>query len=171
MMTNRSLKFFLPILLFLLFIGDLQVSTLLTNLTPFHVSVACFQTIILLMIFPQIVSSQFSIILGLYMGFVYDIYYYNALGIAICLMPFVAYLAYYFFESIQFNRVSATTVTVVLIFIFEMVSYLLARLFQLTNLSIFIFTFNHLFFTLLFNGVLIFVLFPLLNKFINTLNK
>ncbi|KXT77267.1 hypothetical protein STRDD13_01643 [Streptococcus sp. DD13] len=62
------------------------------------------------------------------------------------------------------------TVFIVLIFLFEIVSYGLARLFGLTNLSVILFSINHLIPTLLFNMILILFLYPLIKRGLNRLN-
>ncbi|WP_067103778.1 rod shape-determining protein MreD [Streptococcus sp. DD13] len=169
-MNKRYIRLSSLIFLFLLFIGDLQISTLLSNILPFFLSISCFQTILFLLVYSQIDSSVYTFFLSIFIGFVYDIYFYNALGIAVCLFPFLTYLIYYFFQAIRYTRLSMLTVFIVLIFLFEIVSYGLARLFGLTNLSVILFSINHLIPTLLFNMILILFLYPLIKRGLNRLN-
>ncbi|HFH9838277.1 TPA: rod shape-determining protein MreD [Streptococcus suis] len=95
------------------------------------------------------------------LGIVYDIYYLNILGISTTLFPLIIYMVYYFTTNVHLNRWTSLMILGVMIFGFEFTSFVLARLFQLTNLSMFIFVVYKLLPSLLYNLFILLIFYPL----------
>ncbi len=170
-MMKRYSTYLAPFCLFLAFVIDGQISTLLSNWGPERITITCHLLLILAIYFTPYLSSFYHIFLFLMLGIIYDIYYLGGLGIATTLYPLMIYLMYYFYQAVPFNRVINFVVLMVLIFGFEFASFLLARLFQLTNLSMFIFVFYNLLPGLLFNSAFLILLQPLMERSFGIINK
>ncbi len=169
----RYTKFDLIILpvLFLLLLVDGQLSTLLTNFIPGVFSVSTYLLFIGGLYFAHRVSLPYSLLTFVLLGLVYDLYYLKLVGLATTIFPLLVIILYFFFRGVDNNRWTNVIVLLVLIFHLELVSYLFARLFQLTNLSVFIFVFYNLLPTLVVNFLLFVVLQPLFDSIFRITNK
>ncbi len=85
------------------------------------------------------VSLGFSLFIFTLLGLVYDISYLNLIGIATTTLPLVLYCIYFFFQGAVSKRGINILILLVAIFQFEFISYSFARIFHITNLSVFIF--------------------------------
>ncbi|HFI0257123.1 TPA: rod shape-determining protein MreD [Streptococcus suis] len=150
-----------PIVLFTVFLLDAQISTLLSNLAPSTVSITSYLLLIVGMYIIDKINLTYTIILFSMLGIVYDIYYLNILGLSTTLFPLIIYMVYYFTTNVHLNRWTSLMILGVMIFGFEFTSFVLARLFQLTNLSMFIFVVYKLLPSLLYNLFILLIFYPL----------
>ncbi|HFU4204178.1 TPA: rod shape-determining protein MreD [Streptococcus suis] len=150
-----------PIVLFTVFLLDAQISTLLSNLAPSTVSITSHLLLIVGMYIIDKINLTYTIILFSMLGIVYDIYYLNILGLSTTLFPLIIYMVYYFTTNVHLNRWTSLMILGVMIFGFEFTSFVLARLFQLTNLSMFIFVVYKLLPSLLYNLFILLIFYPL----------
>ena len=170
-MKKEYLTYLAPVMTFLAFLLDGQLSTLLINWLPGSILVSSHILLIVAIFLSFQLSIVYSISLYTVLGFIYDLYYLGVLGIAITLMPLSVYLIYYFYQNLPFRAVTNQVILLVILFVFEFAAFLLARLFSLTNLSMFIFVFYDLMPTLVFNAGLLLFLHPLLKSCFGITNK
>ena len=156
---------------FLAFLLDGQLSTLLINWLPGSILVSSHILLIVAIFLSFQLSIVYSVSLFAVMGLLYDLYYFGVLGIAVTLLPLAVYLIYYFYQNLPFRAVTNQVILLVILFVFEFAAFLLARLFSLTNLSMFIFVFYDLMPTLVFNAFLLLLLHPLLKSCFGITNK
>ncbi|MER0123975.1 rod shape-determining protein MreD [Streptococcus sp. ZJ93] len=168
---KKYIFYFLPFLLLFAFLLDAQLSTLLTNLAPKAVSISSHLLLIVGIFASFYVMVTPMMVLFVVLGFVYDIYYFNIIGLSTALLPLTVYLVYYVYQSLAFKRVTNYILLLVMVFTFEFGTFLLARLFQLTNLSMFIFVFYNLVPSLVFNTFLLVMIHPLMEKLFGITNK
>lgn len=160
-MKYNTLRFLALPILFLFFLLDGQLSTLFTNLSFVTVSISTHLLLLVGLYFIDIIALPSSLLLFALLGIIYDQYYLNVLGIATTIFPLSFLVVYFFYKSFQRNWLFDLLVFLVMVFYFEFASYLFARIFHLTNLSVFIFTFYKLVPSLLINLTLFAVLRPL----------
>ncbi|MBY5035126.1 rod shape-determining protein MreD [Streptococcus gallolyticus] len=170
-MNKKYLFYLSPVFLLLSFLIDGQVSTLVTNWLPGAMTVSCHIIFILSIFYSIDMPLRWQLILFTLLGALYDLYYLNILGIGLTIMPLMVYLIYYFYQQLKFNSLSNITILLVVLFGFEFGSFLLGRLFQLTNLSMYMFVFYNLAPTLLFNCLILVVVQPFFKKIFRITNK
>lgn len=170
-MNRKTVLYLAPFITLLFFLLDGQLSTLLTNWAPGAISIASYSLFIVGIFCSVYLPLSYSMILFTILGSLYDWYNLNLLGIAITLFPLVIYLIYYFYQNLPINLLTNWIVLLVVIFLFEFGSFVLARIFQITNLSVFIFTFYNLAPTLLFNSFMLIMLHPIFKRWFNIMNK
>lgn len=161
---KKTFPYIAPILFVLTFLIDAQLSTLFSNWAPGQVSIVSHLLLVVGMLSSFYVPLYYQLFLFVLLGVVYDVYYLSVLGIATTLFPLVIYLAYYFYNSVRFRWLTNVLLLLVLLFTVEFAGFLLARFFQLTNLSVFIFVFYKLFPTLVWNILFLSMMSPLLQK-------
>lgn len=170
-MTKKYLSFFAPFLVLLAFLLDGQLSTLFTNLAPAGVTISSYLVLIVAIFLSMYLNVGFSLLLYFLIGMCYDLYYLGIIGLGTTLYPLVVYLIYYFYQNLSFKRVTNLIILMVILFGFDVLSFLFARLFHLTNLSLFIFSFYDLVPTLVYNLLLLLLLSPLLERLFGITNK
>lgn len=170
-MTKKYISYFAPLILFAAFLIDGQLSTLLINWAPDRVIIASHLLLMAGIFLTQYLPVSYMIVLFTLLGLSYDLYYLGVLGIATTLFPLMAYIVYYFHQELGFKRITNLILLLVLVFGFEFTSFLFARLFHMTNLSMFIFVFYNLVPTLVFNFLLLLIFQPLLERFFGITNK
>ncbi|WP_394405813.1 rod shape-determining protein MreD [Streptococcus sp. 20-1249] len=170
-MNKKYLFYLSPVFVLLSFLIDGQVSTLVTNWLPGAMTVSCHIIFILSIFYSIDMPLRWQLILFTLLGALYDLYYLNILGIGLTIMPLMVYLIYYFYQQLKFNSLSNITILLVVLFGFEFGSFLLGRLFQLTNLSMYMFVFYNLAPTLLFNCLILVVVQPFFKKIFRITNK
>lgn len=171
MMNTKQITYLAPLIVLIAFLFDGQLSTLLINWSPVPISISSHILLIIAIFLSFHLPLFYSLSLFALIGLVYDLYYLGVLGIAITLMPLSVYLIYYFYQNLGFKTITNHIILLVILFVFEFVAFLLARLFFLTNLSMFIFVFNDLVPTLIFNSFLLLLLQPLLKQLFGITNK
>ena len=171
MIKKQYLTYLAPLIVLLVFLMDGQLSTLMTNWSPGPISISSHMVLMVGIFLSFHFPLLYSISIFAVLGFIYDLYYLGVLGIAITLMPLSVYLIYYFYQNLPFRAVTNQVILLVILFVFEFAAFLLARLFSLTNLSMFIFVFYDLMPTLVFNAFLLLLLHPLLKSCFGITNK
>ncbi|MBS8068982.1 rod shape-determining protein MreD [Streptococcus suis] len=170
-MRNKMIEIFMFPILFFILLLDGQISTLVTNWSVGLFTISSHLVLMLAIFYANYVSLGFSLFIFTLLGLVYDIGYLNLIGIATTTLPLVLYCIYFFFQGAVSKRGINILILLVAIFQFEFISYSFARIFHITNLSVFIFVFNKLLPSLLFNLVLFFVLQPLFERLFGITNK
>ena len=118
---------------------DAHISQLLGSFFP-HVHLAS-HFLFLFLLFETIeVSEYFYLVYCFVIGLVYDVYFFHLIGIATLLLILLGALLHKLNSVILLNRWTRMLAMIVLTFLFEMGSYLLALMVGLTvdNMSIFI---------------------------------
>ena len=118
---------------------DAHISQLLGSFFP-HVQLAS-HFLFLFLLFETIeVSEYFYLVYCFVIGLVYDVYFFHLIGIATLLFILLGALLHKLNSVILLNRWTRMLAMIVLTFLFEMGSYLLALMVGLTvdNMSIFI---------------------------------
>lgn len=155
----------------LLFVLDGQLSALLSHYLPGNLVMKSYFLFMLAIFLVAYVKIGFLLPLFLLLGVLYDSYFLQFLGLGLSLFPLAIFLMYHFYTDVAFPHTIRTLILVVSIFSIEFVSYILARLFHVTSLSLFIFLANQLLPTLLLN-VFCFLLFhPLFDRLVGNINK
>lgn len=168
---KKYIVYLLPVFMFFIFLLDAQFSTLLTNLAPQVVSISSHLLLMLAIFASRRITVAPMMILSVMIGFLYDIYYLGVLGLSTTLLPLVIYIVYYIYQNLAFKRITNHILLFVMLFTFEFGTFVLARIFQLTNLSMFIFVVYNLLPTLVFNMLLFMILSPLLESLFAITNK
>ncbi|HFI0791386.1 TPA: rod shape-determining protein MreD [Streptococcus suis] len=170
-MNKKLVTFLMLLLLFFSFILDGQISTLVTNWSIGLFAFSSFTLFMLAIFFVNLVSLRISLIFFSLLGFFYDVSYFGLIGIGTTIFPIVIFSMYFFFQGIKRNLFVDLIILIISIFQFELISFLFARIFHMTNLSFFIFVFNKLLPTMLFNFLLFIILYPMLKSFFEITNK
>lgn len=168
---KKYLTYLAPLILFVAFVVDAHLSTLLTNFAPGTIFISSHLLLIVAIYVVEYLKLPYSIILFTSLGIIYDVYYFGVLGISTTLLPLIAYLIYYFSIHIHLNRWTNLMMLVVMVFGFEFAGFILARLFQLTNLSMFIFVFYNAMPSLLFNVLFLITFQPILERIFQITDK
>lgn len=163
-MVRQYFRYMAPFVLFIAFLLDGQLSTLLTNWFPERAAVTCHLLLLAGIFLVRSLPLSYGMVSFTLFGLLYDVYYLGIIGLATTLYPLMFYFIYYFYQSLPLKRITNLIVFTVLVFTFEFLSFLLARLFQMTNLSMFIFVFYNLLPSLLFNFFFLLLFQPLLEK-------
>ncbi|HFU4460493.1 TPA: rod shape-determining protein MreD [Streptococcus suis] len=170
-MHNRVLEFFrFPVLFFILLI-DGQVSTFLSNMSVGLFAISSHILLMFAIFYANYVSLSISLVIFALLGLVYDVVYLGFIGMAATTLPLVIFCIYFYFQGVGSKRLINLLILLVSIFQFEFTSYLFARVFQMTNLSVFIFVFNKLLPSLLFNLILFLLIQPVLERIFGITNK
>lgn len=170
-MRNRVVEFFMFPVLFLVLLIDGQVSTLFSNMSVGLFAISSHILLMLAIFYANYVSLPISLVLFALLGLIYDVSYLSLVGIATTTFPLVIFCIYFYFQGIESKRTINLLILLVSIFQFEFISYLFARVFQMTNLSVFIFVFNKLLPSLLFNLILFLLIQPILERIFGITNK
>ncbi|MCP1640370.1 rod shape-determining protein MreD [Streptococcus gallinaceus] len=170
-MNKKYLLYLSPLIFLIAFLIDGQLSTLITNWLPGAMTVSSHILFILSIFYSVDMTLRGQLIIMTALGALYDIYYLNVLGIGLTILPLMVYLIYYFYQQLKFNVLSNITILLVVLFGFEFGSFLLGRLFHLTNLSMYMFVFYNLAPTLLFNCLTLVALQPFFKKIFGITNK
>ncbi|HEM3725694.1 TPA: rod shape-determining protein MreD [Streptococcus suis] len=170
-MRNRVLEFFMFPILFFILMMDGQVSTLLSNISVGLFAISSHILLMLAIFYANYVPLSISLVVFALLGLVYDVVYLGFIGMATTTLPLVIFCIYFYFQGVGSKRTINLLILLVSIFQFEFISYLFARVFQMTNLSVFIFVFNKLLPSLLFNLILFLLIQPMLERIFGITNK
>ncbi|HFI0795175.1 TPA: rod shape-determining protein MreD [Streptococcus suis] len=160
-MYIRKNSFMSVLIVFFLFLLDSQLSTLLMNLSPAFTSISIHLVFIYALHRINRDSFQLLFITYIFLGFLYDIYYFNFIGFATSLFPMTILLIYFFNRNVYFVGLTRLLSFLVVLFLLEIFSFLIASLFNMTNVSVSIFVFYNLLPSLICNLLLFFLTFPL----------
>lgn len=170
-MLRKSINYLAPLLLLIAFSLDGQLTTLLINLSPGVISISSHLLLMVGIFCSFYLPLSYSLFLFAMLGFFYDIYYIDVIGMGVTLFPLVIYLVYYFYQYLKMRRVTNLIILIVVIFVLKFSMFLLARLFHISNLSMFLFVFYDLAPSLVFNSILLFLLHPMLEALFGFTNK
>lgn len=170
-MVKKYISYFAPLIVLMAFFLDGQLSTLLINWSPDAVSISSHLLLIVGIFCSFYLPLNYSLALYTMVGLFYDIHYLGVIGVAVTLLPLSIYLIYYFYQNLTFRKITNQIILLVVIFVFKFIGFLLARLFNLTNLSMFIFVFYDLMPTLVFNSLFLLLLHPILKPLFGITNK
>ncbi|NQP32467.1 rod shape-determining protein MreD [Streptococcus suis] len=159
-MKYSSLRLLVFPLLFLMFLIDSQLSSLFSMFSISIFSISGHLLLLAGLYMIDVISLPYSIIMFVLLGIIYDQYYLNILGIASTILPLLLFIIHHFYKWFKRSWFLDLLVFLLMVFYFEFVSYIFGRLFHLTNLSIFIFTFYNLLPSLLVNTGVFCVLRP-----------
>lgn len=170
-MTNKRIELFMLPILFVFLLIDGQISTLATNWLFGLFSITSHTVFMLAIFYASYVSFGYSLIIFSLLGLIYDLTYLGLLGIATTTFPLVIFCIYFFFQGME-NKIGVNClIFLVVLFQFEFISYLFARAFSMTNLSVFIFVFYKLLPSLLFNELFFLAIHPVLSRTFGIANK
>lgn len=173
-MTNYfRRRFALPILLFLILLldGSLQVM-LLKNLGEVNYSMTSSLTIIALTIL-GIYCERVNLLYlsAIVLGFIFDTYYSRVLGVNLFIMPLICFTTRYFAQHFRINFYSVWFWTMIVYMSYGHLIYFIFSIFNLEKPQYGIFLFQHLLPSILFNGLMAFILNYCLEKFADWINK
>lgn len=120
---------------------------------------------ILLIMFAFYLSPNHMYILSIIIGFLYDSYFTGYLGIYMASFCLVSYIVMELRDLFQPSLLTYILVGILMITLLELIVYWIFRIIGVTDIGVSMFLANRLGATLLFNGLLIFALSPLLEKF------
>ena len=112
------------------------------------------------------VSDVTAFTIFLVIGILYDAYYFHVIGIATLLLPLLSVLVNKYNTIMMGNKITRFLSVLILVFLFEFVSFLLANLVSLTSMEISTFIVYSLAPTMVLNSLLLLILQPVLEKFI-----
>ena len=134
------MKFFksyiLPFLvLFVVMLVDGHLSNLLTNLFPNNIHLLSHLLLIFILYISINLSENTNFIMLLLIGLLYDAYYFHIIGISTLLLPLVGIVISKYNSVLMSNRVSRFLTVAILVFFFEVATFALANVTQLTRMS------------------------------------
>ena len=161
---SRIPFFFVAICLALLaFIFDSQLPAVLIPLLPSSMFFSSHLVLIILLFWVQKSDSNLLYLVFLCLGFLTDDYFYHTIGISIFIYPLIVYLTRKHKGLINLP-LTRYLMFLVLIFLFEGISYMLAWIYGLTRQSIEFVVTHHLLFTILVNSVIMLFTNPIFQK-------
>ena len=152
----------IPLLLLFLMLLDGQISTLIASFLPISFHLVCHLVLIFLLFISVEVSDVTAFTIFLVIGILYDAYYFHVIGIATLLLPLLSVLVNKYI--MMGNKITRFLSVLILVFLFEFVSFLLANLVSLTSMEISSFIVYSLAPTMVLNSLLLLILQPVLEK-------
>lgn len=168
---TKKISYLAPIFLLVAFLLDGQYMFFISNLLPGSFSVMSYSLFIIGLFLTVYLSLPYCLFLFFLIGILYDTYYFGILGIATTIFPLLMYFIYFFYQNLRFRFLTNFIILLVVIFLLESLSFGLARIFKLTDLSFYLFIFYQLLPTLLFNLLLLMAEYPLINRLFKNINK
>ena len=154
----------IPLLLLFLMLLDGQISTLIASFLPIRFHLVCHLVLIFLLFISVEVSDVTAFTIFLVIGILYDAYYFHVIGIATLLLPLLSVLVNKYNTIMMGNKITRFLSVLILVFLFEFVSFLLANLVSLTSMEISTFIVYSLAPTMVLNSLLLLILQPVLVK-------
>ena len=163
------MKFFksyiLPFLvLFVVMLVDGHLSNLLTNLFPNNIHLLSHLLLIFILYISINLSENTNFIMLLLIGLLYDAYYFHIIGISTLLLPLVGIVISKYNSVLMSNRVSRFLTVAILVFFFEVATFALANVTQLTRMSFTDFVVYTMAPTMVFNLLFFLLIRPILEK-------
>jgi len=122
-------------------------------------------TVILLVMFAFYLSPNHIYILSLIIGFLYDSYYTGYLGIYMASFCLISYLVIGVRDMFKSTVLTHGLIGILMVTLLEIMTYWIFRILGIANIEVSVFLAERLGATLLFNGIFLFALNPLLEKF------
>lgn len=151
-------------ILVFLFLLDGQVSTVLANLLPVHIHVISHIVFLPFLWFSLRYQRLFVVTVAIFLGLFYDVYFFNILGLAVFIFPIVMLLFSTYNEYILKNGLTYTLSLLVLLFSFQMITYLVVTVLGLTGREFTVFVLYSLVPTVLWNVCFYLLSYPLIRK-------
>ncbi len=154
----------IPLILIFLMLLDGQLSTFMAIIFPVNLHLVCHLLLIFLLFVSVEISDVTTFIIFLIIGILYDAYYFHIIGIATLILPLLSLLVNKYNATMMENRGTRFLSVLILVFLFEFISFLLAHLVNLTSMEMSVFIVYSLGPSMLLNGLLLILLQPLLEK-------
>lgn len=164
----KKILFLSPLFLFLIMLLDGQLTTLWMNLAPYQIRVVSRLLLLSLIFFASQKVDVRGVLFFALIGFIYDSYYLNVIGVATTLFPVLASVLNEVFKHIRFNLMNFVLVGTVVIFAFEVLGYLMAQFFKIDSLGFEVFVVKTLAPTLFYNFLQSLVVYPICLIFLKT---
>lgn len=163
------MKFFknyvLPFLvLFVVMLVDGHLSNLLTNLFPNNIHLLSHLLLIFILYISINLSENTNFIMLLLIGLLYDAYYFHIIGLSTLLLPLSGIVVSKYNSVLMTNRVSRFLSVAILVFFFEIATFALANVTQLTRMSFADFVVYTMAPTMVFNLLFFLLIRPILEK-------
>lgn len=163
------MKFFknyvLPFLfLFVVMLIDGHLSNLLTNLFSNDIHLLSHLLLILILYVSIDFSENINFVILLLIGLLYDAYYFHIIGLSTLLLPLSGIVVSKYNSVLMTNRVSRFLSVAVLVFFFEIATFALANVTQLTRMSFEDFVVYTMAPTMVFNLLFFLLIRPILEK-------
>lgn len=154
----------IPLILIFLMLLDGQLSTFMATIFPVNLHLVFHLLLIFLLFVSVEISDVTTFIIFLIIGILYDAYYFHIIGIATLILPLLSLLVNKYNATMMENRGTRFLSVLILVFLFEFISFLLAHLVNLTSMEMSVFIVYSLGPSMLLNGLLLILLQPLLEK-------
>lgn len=163
------MKFFknyvLPFLvLFVVMLIDGHLSNLLTNLFSNDIHLLSHLLLILILYVSIDFSENINFVILLLIGLLYDAYYFHIIGLSTLLLPLSGIVVSKYNSVLMTNRVSRFLSVAILVFFFEIATFALANVTQLTQMSFADFVVYTMAPTMVFNLLFFLLIRPILEK-------
>lgn len=153
-----------PIILFFVLLIDGQISTFLANNLPLQWHLVS-HFIFIFMVFVSInLSRNYNILLFFFLGLIYDVYYFHTIGIALILFPLLSFLVCQASSTMLLNKFTRFLSVLILVFLFELSSFAIAVLLNLSSLNLQDFILSSLVPTILLNSLIILIFQPIFEE-------
>lgn len=149
-------SFFLYLVLFLPLLWDGHFSFILNHYLPGSINVTSHLFLLSVFYAGFFLKNTYSFLFLLPYGFIYDSYYFNAIGISLITLPLLFYLLSLVIKFVQMNTYGEMTLFFLFMVFFDCLNFGLGYLYDLTNYPVSDFIVYQLAPTLLVN-MLIFV--------------
>lgn len=147
-----------------LLLVDGQIVTLMINVLPDNFELVSHLFLLFMIVLARQLSFWQNIIVFALFGLVYDAYYLNLLGVATVLYPFFAIVLNQVFSTLNLKLLNLMLVQLVMVFVFDLVSYLISWRLGLGGLRFDFFVVQILTPSIIFNLVVALLLYPLFMK-------
>lgn len=154
----------IPISLMMLMLLDGQISSLLATVLPLEFHVVSHLLLIFLLFVSVEITDVAAFLIFLVIGIFYDAYYFRVIGIATLLLPLMSLAVNKYNTIMMANRLTRFLSVLVLVFLFEIVSFLLAHLVNSTSMEMSSFIVYSLAPSMLLNSLILLLLNPVLEK-------
>ena len=163
------MKFFknyvLPFLvLFVVMLIDGHLSNFLTNLFSNDIHLLSHLLLILILYVSIDFSENINFVILLLIGLLYDAYYFHIIGLSTLLLPLSGIVVSKYNSVLMTNRVSRFLSVAILVFFFEIATFALANVTQLTRMSFADFVVYTMAPTMVFNLLFFLLIRPILEK-------
>jgi rod shape-determining protein MreD len=161
---GKYIKFYTPIVFFLLMLIDAQFSSVFENWTKDNYYPVAAMLIMAFMIAAVKLPRRYLVICGLIFGGLFDCYYIGIFGINLVVLPIIAYWVSTYKDVINTNLLTEFFSTIIVITVYQVFTSLIQVIFQLSQITPILFVSQLLGPTLLMNMLLFWVVIVPLRK-------
>lgn len=167
MLQKETIKYYAPILFFLLLLFDGQLTSFLDSWGQNEYFAVSHLLLIVLMLAAVNLPKSYMLPASLIVGFLYDTYYVGIIGIYMVTFFLLMLLIYQLDATINTNTFTMFFGMIIFVTLFEICALFLQVVFQLTDVNVVLFISRVLGPTLLLNMILFFILiYPLRKLFV-----